>query len=409
MSDILTREDTMDRTEITSHRKLYESMLFDDVVKFWLDHSLDREHGGYLHMLDREGRPYSTDKYAWPHGREAWFFATLCDEVEQREEWYEAAKLGWEFITRHFIGPGNRVFFSVTRDGRPLTMPRRIFSECFVIIAAVRWSRISGDEEAADIARTLFRETVERSTTSGAGSQKAVPGARPMITMAIPMIMMNVTRELMKLDGETQELLAYSDACLETFLTRHVHPERRLAFENVAPDGSLMLDIPEGRQLIPGHAIEGAWFVMEEGIARRDQGLIDRACELLEWELEFGWDTEYGGLFYFMDSEGKPPLPLESDMKLWWCHNETLIALLYALTVKDHSRFERWYRKVHDYTFSTFPDPEYGEWFGYFHRDGSIALPVKGSAWKGCFHVPRHLLNGWRLLSGLERTAGNPV
>jgi N-acylglucosamine 2-epimerase len=377
-------------------------MLFDNVVKFWLDHSLDREHGGYLHMLDREGRPYSTDKYAWPHGREVWFFATLCDEVEQRSEWFEAAQHGWEFITRHFLAPGDRVHFSVNREGKPLSIPRRIFSECFMIIAAARWARISGDENAARIARSLFHATVKRATTPESGSQKAVPGARPMITMAIPMIMMNVTREIMKLDGETPELLSYSDSCIQTFLTMHVHPERRLAFENVAPDGSLMLDQPEGRMLIPGHAIEGAWFVMEEGIARNDQTLIDRACELLEWELEFGWDTEYGGLNYFMDSEGLPTLPLESDMKLWWCHNEALIALLYALTLSKNKIFERWYQKVHDYTFSTFPDPDHGEWIGYFHRDGRIVSPVKGSMWKCCFHLPRHLLIGRRLLSVLE-------
>jgi N-acylglucosamine 2-epimerase len=164
-----------------------------------------------------------------------------------------------------------------------------------------------------------------------------------------------------------------------------------------------MPDLPEGRFLIPGHAIEASWFIMQEGIARKDRTLIDRACNILLWELEFGWDSQYGGITYFMDSEGKPPLPLESDMKLWWCHNEALIALLYAIRLKGGEEFESWYDRVHDYTFRLFPDPEYGEWLGYFHRDGRVALRVKGSNWKGCFHMPRHLLFNWLLLKEMEK------
>ena len=392
----------MDKEKITEHRKLYERMLFDDVIPFWMKHSPDREYGGYLHMLDRDGSPYSTDKFAWPHGREVWFFSTLCDTVEKRSEWLDMAKLGWDFITKHFFDRDGRIYYSFTRDGTPLSIPRRIFSETFVIIAGARYARVTGDNEAADIARNLFRKVKEWAEKPVAGSQKAIPGARNMISHGIPMIMLNVTHEMMNLDGETPELMAYSDKCLEKILNLHIHPERRLVFENVAPDGSLMLDIPEGRLLIPGHALESAWFIMQEGMSRNDQSLIDRACELTLWELEFGWDREYGGITYFMDSEGKPPLSLESDMKLWWCHNEALLALLHAISLKGGGEFEKWYDRVHDYTFNMFPDPELGEWMGYFHRDGRVALRVKGSNWKCCFHLPRHLLFGWQLLSKME-------
>ena len=392
----------MNKQTISEHRQLYERMLFDDVIPFWMKYSPDREYGGYLHMLGRDGTPYSTDKVAWPHGREVWFFSTLYDTVEKRREWLDMARLGWDFITRHFFDKDSRVYYSFTRDGTPLTIPRRIFSETFIIIAGARYSRVSGDEEAAHIARELFGKVREWAETPLAGTQKAIPGARDMVTMAIPMIMLNVTREMIALDGETPELLEYSDTCLDKLFNLHIHPERKLAFENVAPDGSLMLDLPEGRFLIPGHAIEAAWFIMQEGIARKDQSLIDRGCELTLWELDYGWDKEYGGITYFMDSEGKPHLPLESDMKLWWCHNEALIALLHAIYLKGDSIFEEWYDRVHKYTFGLFPDREYGEWIGYFHRDGRIALPLKGSNWKCCFHLPRHLLFGWQLLKKME-------
>jgi N-acylglucosamine 2-epimerase len=205
---------------VTEYRKLYETMLFDNVIPFWMKHSQDREYGGYLHMLDRDGSVYSTDKYAWPHGRQVWVFSTLCDEVERRQEWLDMAKLGWDFIVKHFIGPEGRVWYSLTREGKPLSIPRRIFSETFIIMAAARYAKVTGDAEAARIAREMFRNVVEWSKTPMAGSQKGIPGVRPMITMAIPMIMMNVAREMMIIEGETQELLDYSKECIDTFLDK---------------------------------------------------------------------------------------------------------------------------------------------------------------------------------------------
>ena len=52
----------------------------------------------------------------------------------------------------------------------------------------------------------------------------------------------------------------------------------------------------------------------------------------------------------------------------------------------------RWLKKVDEYTFRVFPDPQNGEWFGYCDRQGNVTHSLKGGAYKGCFHVPRALL-----------------
>ncbi|MFC1509004.1 AGE family epimerase/isomerase [Candidatus Omnitrophota bacterium] len=392
----------MDASKITNLRKLYEHSLFDDVIPFWMKHSPDREYGGYFTLLNYDGSLYGTDKFMWPQAREVWFFSTLCDTVEKRPEWVEMATIGWDFIMKHAFHDNGRAYFSFKRDGTPLTMPRQIFSETFIIIAAIRYHRITGDLQAAQIARDLFKKVVEWADTPIAGSQKAISGARPMSGHAVPMILLNVIREMTLLDGETDELRELADRSLSKVLDFHVHPERKLLFEQVAPDGSLMLDIPEGRLVLPGHAIESAWFLMQEGLARNDQSIIDRACDLTIWMLDFGWDKEYGGLYYFLDSEGKPPLPLEWDMKLWWCHNEALYALLLAHKMKGDSIYEDWYDSVHEYSFTHHPDPEYGEWYGYLHRDGTVSHRFKANSWKCCFHLPRQLLYGWQLLKEME-------
>jgi N-acylglucosamine 2-epimerase len=161
-------------------------------------------------------------------------------------------------------------------------------------------------------------------------------------------------------------------------------------FEAVGPDGS-HVDSFEGRLLIPGHGIEGMWFLMDVARRKGDKRLIDLAVDVTLSTLRLSWDETYGGIFYFLDAEGKPPDRLEWDQKLWWVHGETLVALAMGYLLTGRPACLEWFEKVHDYTWAHFPDPEYGEWFGYLSRRGEVLLPLKGGKWKGCFHVPRTL------------------
>jgi N-acylglucosamine 2-epimerase len=142
--------------------------------------------------------------------------------------------------------------------------------------------------------------------------------------------------------------------------------------------------------------------MMHEARHRNDQALLHSALEVLNWSLELGWDKEFGGILYFVDVEGRPTEQLEWDMKLWWPHTEALYALLLAHYLTGNALYEEWYERVHGWSFSHFPDAQHGEWFGYLHRDGSVSSQLKGSMWKGPFHLPRALLYGWKVLKEME-------
>jgi N-acylglucosamine 2-epimerase len=167
--------------------------------------------------------------------------------------------------------------------------------------------------------------------------------------------------------------------------------------ECVGTNGEL-IDHFDGRTLNPGHAIEGAWFIMLEGQIRRDASLVDLGCRMLQWMWSRGWDDQYGGILYFVDVKGLPVQEYWHDMKFWWPHNEAIIATLLAALLTGNRQFDDWHARVHDWAFRHFPDPEHGEWFGYLHRDGRLSVPLKGNLWKGPFHLPRMLLVCWQLL-----------
>jgi N-acylglucosamine 2-epimerase len=176
--------------------------------------------------------------------------------------------------------------------------------------------------------------------------------------------------------------------------------KKGLILENVAPNGEFS-DSFEGRLLNPGHAIEAMWFVMDLAVRNKDQQLAQTAAERCLQMLEYGWDQKHGGIFYFLDSKGQPPQQLEWDQKLWWVHLETSIALLKAYRLTKKQDCWSWFEKVHQYTWSHFPDPEHGEWYAYLNRTGEVLLPLKGGKWKGCFHVPRGLWKCWQELEAL--------
>ena len=174
-----------------------------------------------------------------------------------------------------------------------------------------------------------------------------------------------------------------------------------LILENINSDGTFS-DTFEGRLLIPGHAIEGMWFLMDLGVRTGQSDIIKKAVKITLDTLEYAWDKEYGGIFYFMDVKGHPTQQLEWDQKLWWVHIETLISLLKGYHLTGDRKCWSWFEKIHEYTWSRYPDPEYGEWYGYLNRRGEILLPLKGGKWKGCFHVPRGLFQCWQTLERIN-------
>jgi N-acylglucosamine 2-epimerase len=176
-----------------------------------------------------------------------------------------------------------------------------------------------------------------------------------------------------------------------------LQPDSGLVLENVAPDGSFV-DSFEGRLLNPGHTLEAMWFIMDLAKRIGDEDLILQARDVMLRTLEKGWDTEYGGILYFLDIKGHPTQQLEWDQKLWWVHVEALVAMAKAWKYTGDERCAEWFRSLHDYTWKHFRDPEYPEWFGYLNRRGEVLLPLKGGKWKGCFHIPRSLYQIWKTL-----------
>lgn len=373
---------------------LYQTMLLETVLPFWQNHSLDHDHGGYFTCLDVQGNVYDTDKFIWLQNRQIWTFSMLYNRLEQRPDWLAVARHGADFLARHGRDSDGNWYFSLNRQGRPLVQPYNIFSDCFAAMAFSQYAQASGDRAAKEIALQAYNNVLRRQDNPKGPYNKTYPGTRPMKSLAVPMILANLTLEMSWLLS-AERLNSVLDQTIHAVMEEFLDAESGLVYEHIAPDGS-PIDSFEGRLLNPGHGVEAMWFMMDIGRRRQDTVLINRAVDTTIAMLERGWDSEYGGIFYFLDRQGYPPQQLEWSQKLWWVHLETLIALLLGYRLTQREDCWQWYCTVHNYAWSQFNDPEYGEWFGYLNRQGEVLLPLKGGKWKGCFHVPRALYLGWQ-------------
>ena len=380
--------------------KIYKNELLNNIIPFWAENSLDREFGGYFTCLDRTGKVYDTDKFAWLQGRQIWTFSTLYAKIQPNQNWLSIAKHGAEFMKKNGRDAEGNWYFSFNRQGMPLIQPYNIFSDCFAAMGFGALYSIDQQDEYAAIAKQTFQNILNRKNNPKGKYSKAYPGTRSLKNFSLPMILCNLSLELSHL-LDTKIVEELIDEVIYEVMEVFYQQDSGLILENVNPDGSFS-DCFEGRSINPGHTIEAMWFIMDLAKRTNNKQLIDRALEIALRTLEYGWDKENGGIFYFMDIKNAPMQQLEWDQKLWWVHIETLVCLAKGFELTGNEACKQWFETIHDYTWKNFRDPDYNEWFGYLNREGKVLIPAKGGKWKGCFHIPRGLLQVWKTLEKIE-------
>ncbi|MCF6222513.1 MAG: AGE family epimerase/isomerase [Flavobacteriaceae bacterium] len=379
-------------------RNHYHKMLFKDIVPWWEKNSIDKELGGYFTRLKRDGKPYSYDKDMWMTGREIWMFSHLYNNYENKDEWKKIAKHGLDFMLKNGFRDDEKMYFRLDRQGQPISDILSLYTEVFASIAIAEYWKIEPSDYLKHKALQMYDLIMVRLGQPTDTPMLGYPlnaefhlHAHDMVRLTVAWVYNDIWPNKKYEDDINLSWMSIVD--------KHWKPEQKVLFENVAMDGSIMLDFPEGRLFHPGHAIESGWMLMEVAEKNNNVKLMSTAIDIILASLKHGWDEEYGGLRYLTNYDWTPTHNLEADLKLWWPHGETLYALLFAWAVTGRTDIKEWYEKVHDYTFSKFPDKKHGEWYGYLNREGSSVWTAKANGWKGFFHTPRILFRSYQLLN----------
>lgn len=380
---------------IKSWAESYKKDLTENIMPFWMNYGLDRENGGVYTCVDRDGSLMDTTKSVWFQGRFAFICSFAYNNVEKNQEWLDAAKSTLEFIEKHCFDEQGHMYFSVTAEGKPLRKRRYVFSETFAAIAMSEYALATGDQHWAKRAIQVFEDTQRFLATPGFLPAKFEADVK-LQGHSIVMILINVGSCIRKVVDDPK-LTQQIDESIEKLKKYFIHPEFKCLLETVGENGEF-IDTNMTRTINPGHCIETSWFIMEEAKLRGwDKPMLDMALQVFDWSWDWGWDKQYGGIINFRDCKNLPPQDYSQDMKFWWPQCETIIASLYAYLGTGDEKYLYRHERISEWTYAHFPDAEYGEWYGYLHRDGTVAQPAKGNLYKGPFHIPRMMIKGYML------------
>lgn len=380
---------------IKSWAESYKKDLTENIMPFWMEYGLDRENGGVYTCVNRDGSLMDTTKSVWFQGRFAFICSFAYNNVEKKQEWLDAAKSTLEFIEKHCFDEQGHMYFSVTSEGKPLRKRRYVFSETFAAIAMSEYALATGDQHWAKRAIQVFEDTQRFLATPGFLPAKFEADVK-LQGHSIVMILINVGSCIRKVVDDPK-LTQQIDESIEKLKKYFIHPEFKCLLETVGENGEF-IDTNMTRTINPGHCIETSWFIMEEAKLRGwDKPMFDMALQVFDWSWDWGWDKQYGGIINFRDCKNLPSQDYSQDMKFWWPQCETIIASLYAYLGTGDEKYLYRHERISEWTYAHFPDAEYGEWYGYLHRDGTVAQPAKGNLYKGPFHIPRMMIKGYML------------
>ncbi len=380
---------------IKSWAESYKKDLTENIMPFWMEYGLDRENGGVYTCVNRDGSLMDTTKSVWFQGRFAFICSFAYNNVEKNQEWLDAAKSTLEFIEKHCFDEQGHMYFSVTAEGKPLRKRRYVFSETFAAIAMSEYALATGDQHWAKRAIQVFEDTQRFLATPGFLPAKFEADVK-LQGHSIVMILINVGSCIRKVVNDPK-LTQQIDESIEKLKKYFIHPEFKCLLETVGENGEF-IDTNMTRTINPGHCIETSWFIMEEAKLRGwDKSMFDLALQVFDWSWDWGWDKQYGGIINFRDCKNLPSQDYSQDMKFWWPQCETIIASLYAYLGTGDEKYLYRHERISEWTYAHFPDAEYGEWYGYLHRDGTVAQPAKGNLYKGPFHIPRMMIKGYML------------
>ncbi|MCI0625849.1 MAG: AGE family epimerase/isomerase [Acidobacteria bacterium] len=398
----------------------YQDHALATLIPFW-ERAVDTCNGGIFTCFDNLGvNLLSRNKYTWSQGRFVWLWSRLSWVISKGMLPGDPAKTlveaqrAVQFLLDHvFLENGNCAYL-LSETGEKLETTKgagfdtSVYADCFVVLGLAEYSRVAEDLHVLQRALRLYDRIIDRLAQGDLRSEPC-PIPQGFKAHSVCMILLRLTQvlaaALSSLQHERNEEMVQASAAgaskiLQTFRQKDGGIAEFL-FSNGQSGNALLT-----RHLNPGHVFESMWFVMEAARVHRQSHWIEQAAQALKKAATLGWDTVHGGLFHFVDCDGGKPHgtagkePYERmildtwDTKLWWPHSEALYATLLAFELTADEEFHLLYRKIHDYVFQTFPNPDrrIGEWIQIRDREGRpldkcVALPVKDP-----YHILQNVL-----------------
>ena len=377
-------------------------VLTSNILPFWMEKMVDKEHGGFYGRITGEGELMpEAEKGAILNARILWTFSSAY-RLLHRPEYLETATrakryLIDKFYDREFGG----VYWSLNAQGEPLDTKKQIYALGFAIYGLSEYHRATGDEEALQVAISLF-ESIEAHSFDPVKNGYCEALSRSWEEIADMRLSAKDENERKTMNTHLHILEPYANlyrVWKDERLKKQLGNLIALFLDKIlnAATGHLELffddDWHSKYHIISyGHDIEASWLLHEAALVLSDETLLQNQVEPMVEYIAAAADEGLqpdGSMIYETHLDQHHT---DAD-RHWWVQAESVVghANLYQY-FGDEVMMQR---ALHcwQYIQQHLIDWEGGEWYWSIKADGTInRTDDKAGFWKCPYHNSRMCL-----------------
>jgi len=408
----------------------FRDNLLHGILKFWIDHGIDRQYGGAMGWLDRQGNPVPPGtKSVAQQGRLLWTFAEVYRRYPE-PIYAEAAAHLLKFLRgKMWDAKRGGYYWLVDRQGQLRDGMKLLNPMSYVLEGLAAYALAFHDPQARQEALDLFEVMDRRAHDEEHGGyhvaftedwQPIRDYQRSSATAASscvapdeevhPVLVdshgrkssdwhLGLLEALATLYDVTEEadVRTRVEELVDIFAEKVVDSKQAYARLYFTDDWQPADREGDSTRCVYGLDMEMSWLVTEAAalVGRGRDPKTEGAClALVDHALRDGFDNERGGLYL----EGPASGPADRKRKEWWQQAEALVGTLNAYQLTGRPKYWQAFEREAQFVLDDFVDRKYGEWYAAIDPDGKID-GTKAGPWRGPYHASRACLEVIRRLA----------
>ena len=394
---------------------VFRDTLQHNVLQFWIDHALDKEDGGMLGRLDREGHPIPPgDKSVVLISRSLWSFSEAYRRYPD-PAYQKMAEECLKFLREKMWDKQHGgYYFMVSREGRVLDATKQLNPMSYVMEGLAEYALAFHDAQAAREALDLFEVIDKHAHDNEHGGYRIAftedwqfiknyedgpnaAGSFGRKSYDWHLGLVEALATLYDATGDIRVRLRLNEL-LNIFVDKIVDAETGYGRYYFTDDWKVADRDGDSKQSEYGLDLEASWLLVEaaERVGRNQDPKIRRASlALVDHALRYGFDQQHGGVYRYGPATG----PADNRDMEWWQQCEALVAFLNAYHLTGDAKYWQAFDLEARFVTDRFVDHQYGEVYTAIFHDGKIDSEKVGP-WKAQYHVTRAFLEILARLGG---------